>query len=303
MAKFHTPDMDKAAKNRGSRRRGSELASPGKQAWYRFRRNKSAIVGMCIVIFVVLCAILAGVLAPYHYAQQDYTAMKQAPSALHWFGTDPLGRDILSRCLYGARTSLLISVVCVITSICTGGLVGTISGYLGGRVDNLIMRICDVFQAIPTILLAMSITTVLGTGIMPLIIAITISCFAGACRNFRTAILSVKTGEFVSASKAINVGTFRMILKHLVPNAIGMICLYIVSMLAIGIIVVCSLSYIGAGIGEPIPDWGGILNRGKTYLLTHPYMTLFPTGCIALTVFGFNLLGNGLRDALDPRLN
>lgn len=295
--------MDKAAKNRGAKRKGSELASPGRQAWYRFKRNKSAIVGMCIIIFVVLCAIFAPVLAPYHYASQDYTAMKQAPSAAHLFGTDPLGRDLLSRCLYGARTSLLISVICVITSICTGGLVGTLSGYLGGRVDNLIMRLCDIFQAIPTILLAMSVTTVLGTGVVPLIIAITISCFAGACRNFRTAILSVKTGEFVSSSKAINVGTFRMILKHLVPNAIGMISLYVVSMLAIGIIVVCSLSYIGAGISEPTPDWGGILNRGKTYLLTYPYMTLFPTGCIMLTVFGFNLLGNGLRDALDPRLN
>lgn len=303
MSKVHTPAMETAIKRRGKTKKGSGFDSPMRQAWKRLKRNKSALVGMVILIFVIVVAIFAGVIAPYSFVEQDYAAMKQFPSSQHWFGTDALGRDIFSRCVYGARTSLTISLFAVLTSILTGGLVGTISGYLGGRVDNLIMRAVDILQSIPTVLMALSITAVLGDGMYQLIVAITISFFGGSARNFRTAILTVKSGEFVSASKAINIGTFRMITRHLIPNAVGLISIYVVSMFAAGIIVVSSLSYIGIGIAPPTADWGGILTQGKGYFLTHPYMVLFPTLCIMLTVFGLNLLGNGLRDALDPRLN
>ena len=258
---------------------------------------------MALLGFMVLVAIFANFIAPYSYIEQDYMAMKQFPSSAHWFGTDALGRDIFSRCVYGARVSLMISLVAVLTSIVTGGLVGTISGYMGGKADNLIMRFIDVLQSIPTVLFALSITAVLGDGLWQLIVAITISFFGGAARNFRTAILTVKSGEFVCASKAINIGKFQMILRHLVPNAVGLISIYVIFMFAAGIIVVSSLSYIGIGIEPPTADWGGILTQGKGYFLTHPYMVLFPTLCIMVTVFGLNLLGNGLRDALDPRLN
>lgn len=303
MAKVYTPAMETAKKRREKGRRGTSADTPFRQAWRRLKRNKSALVGMALLILVVIIAIFASVIAPYDYIEQDYLAMKQFPSSSHWFGTDALGRDIFSRCIYGARVSLLISLVAVLTSIVTGGLVGTIAGYMGGKVDNLIMRAMDILQSIPTVLMALSITAVLGDGLWQLIVAITISFFGGAARNFRTAILTVKSGEFVSASKAINIGKFQMIIKHLIPNAIGLISIYVVSMFAAGIIVVSSLSYIGVGIEPPTADWGGILTQGKGYFLTHPYMVLFPTLCIMITVFGLNLLGNGLRDALDPRLN
>ena len=302
MAKVHTPAMDLAKKRRGKSQR-SQANSPLQQAWKRLKRNKSALVGMVLLGFMVLVAVFANFIAPYSYIEQDYTAMKAFPSSEHWLGTDALGRDIFSRCVYGARVSLLISLISVITSVVTGGLVGTISGYMGGKVDNFLMRLMDVLQSIPTVLMALSVTAVLGDGLWQLIVAITISFFGGAARNFRTAILTVKSGEFVSASKAINVGKFQMILRHLVPNAVGLISIYIVFMFAAGIIVVSSLSYIGVGIEPPTADWGGILTQGKGYFLTHPYMVLFPTLCIMVTVFGLNLLGNGLRDALDPRLN
>lgn len=303
MAKVYTPAMEKAEKRRGKLKKGGEANSPLRQAWKRLKRNKSALVGMILLSVVILMAIFAGVIAPYSYIEQDYTAMKEAPSAAHIFGTDAIGRDIFSRCVYGARVSLLISLVAVLTSILTGGLIGSIAGYMGGKVDNLIMRAMDILQSIPTVLMALSVTAVLGDGLWQLIVAITISFFGGAARNFRTAILTVKSGEFVSASKAINIGKLQMLIRHLIPNAIGLICIYVVSMFAAGIIVVSSLSYIGVGIEPPTADWGGILTQGKGYFLTHPYMVLFPTLCIAITVFGLNLLGNGLRDALDPRLN
>ena len=302
MAKMYTPAMERVKKKRRNGKRG-QANSPLQQAWKRLKRNKSALVGMALLGFMVLVAIFANFIAPYSYIEQDYMAMKQFPSSAHWFGTDALGRDIFCRCVYGARVSLMISLVAVLTSIVTGGLVGTISGYMGGKADNLIMRFIDVLQSIPTVLFALSITAVLGDGLWQLIVAITISFFGGAARNFRTAILTVKSGEFVSASKAINIGKFQMILRHLVPNAVGLISIYVIFMFAAGIIVVSSLSYIGIGIEPPTADWGGILTQGKGYFLTHPYMVLFPTLCIMVTVFGLNLLGNGLRDALDPRLN
>lgn len=303
MAKVYTPAMEKVEKRRKRYSGKKGITSPGRQAMRRLKRNKSALVGMGIIIFLILVAIFADFIAPYDYIEPDYAAMKQAPSAKHWFGTDAVGRDILSRCIYGTRTSLLISVVCVITSFLTGGILGTVAGYAGGKTDNLIMRVMDVFQAIPTVLMALSMIAVLGNGIVQLILAITISYFAGSARNFRAAILSVKSGEFVEASRAINIGTRKMIFKHLIPNAVGIICLFVVGQLAHGIIIVSSLSYIGVGLEPPTADWGGILAQGKAYFMSYPHMVLIPAACVMLAVFGFNLFGNGLRDALDPRLN
>ena len=303
MSKVHTPAMEKAAKRRSRYNKKGNMDSPFRQAARRLMRNKSALVGLGIIVVLILLAIFANVIAPYDPNKPDYAALKQAPSMLHLFGTDALGRDILSRCLYGSRVSLLISVACVITSFFTGGLVGTIAGYRGGRTDNIIMRIMDVFQAIPTTMMALSMIAVLGNGITQLIVAITISFFAGSARNFRAAVLSVKSGEFIEASKAIDIGTRKMIFRHLIPNAIGIICLFIIGQLAHGIVIVSSLSYIGVGLQPPTADWGGILSQGKAYFLAYPHMVLFPAMCIMLAVFGFNLFGNGLRDALDPRLN
>lgn len=302
MAKYNTAAMGKAAKVRAKYSGKTNFDSPGRQAWKRLKRNPTALVGLCIIVIVLFVALFANFLAPYDPTAPDYFALKQAPSAEHWFGTDNLGRDIFSRCLYGARYSLALSAVTLITSVLTGGLIGTIAGYCGGRIDNGIMRVMDVFQAIPMVLMAMSITAVLGNGIPQLIVAITVSSMSACARIFRTAMLTVKSGEYVESSRAINIGTLRMILRHLIPNAVGLITVQMVTLLAGGIVLISSLSYIGVGISAPTPEWGSILNQGKAFLMSYPHMVVAPTCCIMVTILGFQLFGTGLRDALDPRM-
>lgn len=302
MAKYNTPAMEKAAKRRARYSGKGNFDSPGRQAWKRLKRNPTAIVGMVIIFVVLFVAIFANVLAPFDPNQPDYMALKKAPDAVHWFGTDSLGRDIFSRCLYGARYSLSLSAITMVTSALTGGLLGTIAGYCGGRVDNAIMRVMDVFQAIPMVLMAMSVTAVLGNGIPQLIVAITISSLSICARTFRMAILTVRSGEYIESSRAINIGTLRMILRHLIPNAVGLLTVQMVTLLAAGMVLISSLSYIGIGIAPPTPEWGSILNQGKDFLMSSPHMVIAPTCCIMVTILGFQLFGVGLRDALDPRM-
>lgn len=302
MAKLYTPAMEKIDKRVAKRKSGFKADSPAREAWKRLIRNKTAVVGMIMIIIMLLCAIFADFIAPYDYITNNYSALKQAPSTEHLFGTDNLGRDIFSRCIYGARWSILIALFCVCCNVLVGGLIGTIAGYMGGKVDNAIMRVMDVFQAIPSVMMAICIVAILGNGIPQLVAAMTISGMPGAARNFRAAILNVKSGEYVESSKAINLGHFKMIMKHLLPNALGILAIFVVNMLAGSILTISSLSYIGVGISPPTPEWGCILSQNKAYLMTYPYTVLFPAGCIMFAIFGFNLFGNGLRDAVDPRL-
>ena len=302
MAKYKTPAMEKAAKIRAKYVGKGSFDSPGRQAWKRLKRNPTALVGMGIIIIALFVAIFANVLAPYDPNLPDYGALKKAPNAEHLFGTDSLGRDILSRCIFGARYSLALSLATTITSALTGGLLGTIAGYSGGKVDNGIMRVMDVFQAIPMVMMAMSVTAVLGNGIPQLIVAITISSLSICARTFRMAILTVRSGEYIESSRAINIGTFKMITKHLIPNAVGLLSIQMITILAASIGLISSLSYIGIGIAPPTPEWGSILNQGKDFLMTSPHMVIAPTCCILVTVLGFQLFGVGLRDALDPRM-
>ncbi len=307
MAKMYTPAMAKvdARRTKMAKRAGKKeikADSPGREAWKRLKRNKTALFGMALIALLLICAIFAEAIAPYDFITNDYSSIKLPPSKEHLFGTDNLGRDIFSRCIYGARYTILISAFCVVCNACVGGMLGTLAGYLGGKADNLIMRIMDVFQAIPSVLMAICVVAVLGNGIPQLVTAITISGMSGAARNFRAAILTVKSGEYVEASRAINIGNRDMIIRHLIPNALGVLTIFVVNMLAGGIFIISSLSYIGVGISPPAPEWGCILSQNKAYLMTYPYMVLYPAGCIMIAIFGFNLFGNGLRDALDPRL-
>ncbi len=301
MAKMHTPAMEKIEKKKAKRKKPVR-STPGHEAWKRFKRNPTALIGLVVVILLILIAIFAPLIAPYDYQVQDYTAMMQKPSLAHPFGTDNFGRDIFSRCIYGTRYSLLIALFCTIAAFFSGGLLGIIAGYFGGKVDTVIMRIMDIFQAVPMIMMAMCIVAVLGNGIPQLVAAIMFASMPTMARNNRAAILRVRGNDYIESSEAIGVGKVQMIVKHMIPNAVGVMVIYFVGFLSVSIMMMSSMSYIGVGLAAPTPEWGLILNDGKAYMTTAPYMMLFPALMIMITCFAFNLMGDGLRDAFDPRL-
>ena len=301
MAKLHTPAMERIEK-KNARRKKPVKSTPAYESWKRFKRNPTALIGLVVVCALILVAIIAPLLAPYDYQTQDYSAMSQKPSAAHLFGTDSLGRDIFSRVIYGARYSLLIALFCTIAAFFSGGLLGIIAGYFGGRVDTIIMRIMDIFQAIPMVMMAMCIVAVLGNGIPQLVAAIMFASMPTMARNNRAAILRVRGSDYIESSEAIGVSQVSMIVKHMIPNAVGVMIIYFVGFLAVSIMMMSSMSYIGVGLSAPTPEWGLILNDCKAYMTSAPYMMLFPALMIMVTCFAFNLMGDGLRDAFDPRL-
>ena len=288
MSKIHTPAMEKIERKNAKRKKPVK-STPGRESWKRFKRNPTALIGLGVVCFLILVAIFAPLIAPYDFQTQDYSVMMQKPSAQHWFGTDPFGRDIFSRIVYGTRYSLVIALFCTIAAFFSGGLLGIIAGYFGGRVDTIIMRIMDIFQSIPMIMMAMCIVAVLGNGIPQLVAAIMFASMPTMARNNRAAILRVRGSDYIESSEAIGVGQVQMIVKHMIPNAVG-------------VMIMSSMSYIGVGLSAPTPEWGLILNDGKAYLTSAPYMMIFPALMIMITCFAFNLMGDGLRDAFDPRL-
>ncbi len=301
MAKMRTPAMEKIEKKNARRKRPVQ-STPAHEAWKRYKRNPTAIVGLVIAALLILIAIFAPLIAPYDYKTQDYMAMMQAPSAQHLFGTDQFGRDIFSRVVYGTRYSLVIALFCTLAALFTGGLLGIIAGYFGGVVDTLIMRVMDIFQSIPMILMAMCIVAVLGNGIPQLVAAIMFASMPTMARNNRAAILRVRGSEYIESSEAIGVGQLQMILKHMIPNAAGIMIIYFVGFLAVSIMMMSSMSYIGVGLSAPTPELGLILNDGKAYMTSAPYMMFFPALMIMITCFAFNLMGDGLRDAFDPKM-
>lgn len=301
MSKIHTPAMEKIER-KNARRKKPVRSTPGRESWKRFKRNPTALIGLGVVCFLILLAIFAPLVAPYDFQAQDYSVMMQKPSAQHLFGTDPFGRDIFSRIVYGTRYSLVIALFCTIAAFFSGGLLGIIAGYFGGKVDTIIMRIMDIFQSIPMIMMAMCIVAVLGNGIPQLVAAIMFASMPTMARNNRAAILRVRGSDYIESSEAIGVGQFQMIVKHMIPNAVGVMIIYFVGFLAVSIMMMSSMSYIGVGLSAPTPEWGLILNDGKAYLTSAPYMMIFPALMIMITCFAFNLMGDGLRDAFDPRL-
>ena len=301
MAKMHTPAMEKIER-KNARRKKPRRSTPSYEAWKRFKRNPTALIGLVVVILLLLVAIFAPLIAQYDYQTQDFLSMSQKPSAAHLFGTDQLGRDIFSRCIYGARYSLVIALFCTIAAFFSGGLLGIIAGYFGGKVDTIIMRIMDIFQAIPMIMMAMCIVAVLGNGIPQLVAAIMFASMPTMARNNRAAILRVRGSDYIESSEAIGVGQVAMIVKHMIPNAVGVMVIYFVGFLAVSIMMMSSMSYIGVGLAAPTPEWGLILNDGKAYMSQSPYMMVFPAVMIMITCFAFNLMGDGLRDAFDPKM-
>ncbi len=270
--------------------------------WRRLRRNKLAMFGMIIVLLLALMAIFANVLAPYAYDAIDLTNRFQYPSGKHLLGTDNYGRDILSRLIYGGRISLLVSILAVIISVGLGSLIGALSGYFGGKTDTVIMRLVDILQAIPGTLLAVCVSAMLGGGVWQTAIAIAISGIAPSCRMMRATALTIRGQEYIEAAQAAGSSTMRVILTHVLPNCLAPIIVDTSLRLGGNIMMISSLSFIGLGVQPPTPEWGAILNAGREYIREFPPMILFPAIIIAITMLGFNIFGDGLRDALDPKL-
>lgn len=268
----------------------------------RFLKNKAAVLGLFIIVLLVLCALFPSVIAPYSYDKQNLQEQFLPPSLTHLFGTDDFGRDIFSRIVYGARISLSIGLASVSFSCVIGILLGAISGYYGDVIDNLMMRLIDIVLAIPNILLAMSIVAALGTGFKNLIIAIGISAIPGYARIVRASVLSEKEKEYVEAAKSIGTSDWKIICRHIIPNCMAPIIVQATMSIATAILSAASLSFIGLGIEPPIPEWGSMLSSGRSYIRDYWYVVTFPGLAIMMTVFAFNLFGDGLRDALDPRL-
>lgn len=273
-----------------------------KEVWRRFRRSKQAMIGMVMLLILIFAAVFADVIAPYDPLKQDIINRLQAPSSSHLFGTDELGRDIFSRILFGSRISLTVGLIAVGLSSVVGCALGAIAGYYGGALDNIIMRCTDVLMAIPSILLNISIVAALGTGLQNVMIAIGISSVPAYCRIMRASLLSLKNQEFVDASRAAGASDAHIIIQHILPNSLAPLIVQATLKIGGAILSCASMSFIGLGIVPPTPEWGAMLSTGRDFLRDAPHLTTFPGLAIMFAVFAMNLMGDGLRDALDPKL-
>ena len=274
------------------------------EVWRRLKRNKMAVLGLIILIILVLLAVFADVIANYDNVviKQNLAHRLQGPSAAHWLGTDEFGRDIFARLVHGTRVSLQVGIVAVGISIVIGGILGAVAGYYGGKLDNTIMRIMDIFLAVPSILLAIAIVSALGPSIINLMLAISISSVPSYARIVRASVLSIRDQEFIEAAKAIGASNTRIIFRHIIPNSLAPVIVQATLGVASAILSTAGLSFIGLGIQPPAPEWGSMLSGGRQYLRYAWWVTTFPGVAIMITILSLNLLGDGLRDALDTRL-
>ncbi len=271
--------------------------------WRRFLRNKPAMVALVILCLTILVAIFANVLVSYDAAiKQDIMGAFTKPCREHPFGTDLFGRDVLARIIHGSRVSLLVGITTTAGSIILACIFGSIAGYFGGRVENIIMRIMDIFICIPGILFTICIVAILGSNVTNLIIALIIGQIPGYTRIVRSVILNLRGSDYLEASRAYGSSEWRIIRRHILPNAIGPIIVQATMGIATAIIAAASLSFIGLGAQPPTPEWGYMLSEAKDQMRNYPYLAIFPGIAIVITALCFNLMGDGLRDALDPRL-
>ena len=274
------------------------------EVWKRLCRNKTAVLGLVIVALLTLMAILSPILIDYEtqVIKTNYSEALQAPSADHWFGTDEMGRDILLRVMYGSTVSLSIGVVTVAVSLTVGLILGAAAGYFGGKTDMIIMRIMDIFLAIPGTLLAICIVASLGNSIPNLVIAQAVSSIPTFSRVVRGAVITARDADYVEAARAIGAKDATIIFHEVLPNSLAPIIVQTTLQVASVILSIAGLSFIGLGITAPRPEWGAMLSGARAYIRDYSYMCLFPGLAIMITILSLNLLGDGLRDALDPRL-
>lgn len=271
-------------------------------AWRRFKENKQAMISAAILVVIILMAIFQPMFSRYEYDEIDYFALNKGPSAEHLFGTDELGRDIFTRCWMGARVSLVIAFVVAILGGVIGILYGGIAGYFGGLVDNVMMRFCELISSIPQMLWVVLLILIMKPGVFPIILAIAATGWIDMARLFRGQVFSLKESEFVMASRTMGAGSMWIILKHLLPNAMSPIIISMANAIPGAIFSEAFLSYIGLGVPLPMASWGTLASDGANKLLTYPYQLVFPALLICITMLCFNLMGDGLRDALDPRM-
>lgn len=273
-----------------------------KDAWRRIKQNKIAFTGLIIILVYVVLAIFGPMISKYGYTEIDSSRMNQFVSSEHWFGTDELGRDLWTRIWRGARVSLSIGFIATILNTVIGGLVGGISGYYGGTLDLVLMRIIDIMYGVPYLIVSILVMVVMGQGITSLIIAMVIVGWIGTARFVRGEILKLKEQDFVAAAKVLGVGDFVIIVKHIIPNVMGLIITNLTMAVPKAIFNEAFLSYIGLGIAPPECSWGILAKSGAKMLRVHPYQLFIPSFFICTTMLALNLLGDGLRDALDPKL-
>ena len=265
-------------------------------------RNKLAMLGLFIFLAEVIVATLAPVIAPYDYKAMDILAINAGPSAQHWFGCDDMGRDIFSRIIIGSRYSITIGICAVAIATVVGCFIGAIAGYFGGWVDNLIMRFLDIIQAIPGMLLMIVAAAMLGPGFFNTILAMSIGSIPGMARMLRAQMLKERGNEYIEAETSINCSTPRIIISHLLPNCMSPIIVQATMGVGQTITLAAGLSFLGLGVQPPAPEWGAMLSNARSFMRTAPHLVIFPGLAIAVTVLALNLLGDGLRDALDPKL-
>lgn len=268
----------------------------------RIRRNKLACFGLVFLILLFFTAIFAEKIVPYSYRKQFLTHILELPSKQFLLGTDEVGRDILSRLIYGSRVSLAVGFIAVGIALFCGGIIGAVTGYYGGKLDHIVMRIMDILMALPSMLLAIVIAATLGPGFFNLMIAIGVAQTPHFARIVRGSVMSTRQNEFIEAAHAIGVSDLVIIFRHIIPNSMAPIIVQSTLSVASAILTAAALSFIGLGIQPPFPEWGNMLSGGRLYIRDYPHLTLFPGLAIMLTILSLNFLGDGLRDALDPKL-
>jgi len=274
-----------------------------RDAWYRLIRNKLAVGGAVFVILMVLVGLLADWIMPFAYDKSSLSHANQSPDAAYLLGTDYIGRDVLSRIIYGARVSLLVGLGAQVIVLFIGIPIGAIAGYYGGKLDSYLMRFVDVMYAFPSLLFVILITTMLGAGLFNIFIAIGLTSWVGLSRQVRAQILSLREREYVKAARVAGASGPYIIMRHLIPNTMTVIIVALTFGIPLAIFLEATLSFLGQGIKPPMPSWGQMVGEYQQYLRSYPYMTAFPAVALALTMLSFTFFGDGLRDALDPRMN
>lgn len=277
--------------------------SQAKEIWRRFKKSKGAVIGMVLLILLALVLIIGPILVPYSRATtQDFSNMLAKPSAAHPFGCDGYGRDIFARVIHGGRTSVGIALIATVTSCVFGSMLGAVAGFFGGKVDTIIMRALDIFMSVPDILFTMAVVYALGPNFVNLVLALTLAYFTNYVRLVRAQVLTLSEADYVEAARAGGSGSLRTILTHIIPNSVGVIIVNTTLNVAKIILYESTLSFLGLGMPPPAPEWGAMLSEAREYLRNSPHMMVFPAIAIVLTACAINLMGDGLRDALDPQL-
>ncbi len=296
--------MNKTVEKNDTIQKKYKKRGPTAEVLHRIKKNRGALVGASIILMLILLALLGDVIYDYEtdIVAQNLQKRFISPCWEHPFGTDNLGRDLLARIIYGTRASLPVSFVAVSVALVFGMIFGAFAGYFGGVVENIIMRIMDIFGTVPSVLMAIALIAVMGTSTFSLMIAVGITSIPAFARITRAAVLSVRNQEFVESARAIGSTNVEIIFEHIIPNCLSPIIVQTTLRMGSAIITASSLSYLGLGVPPPMPEWGSLLSAGRNYIRDYSYMTLFPGLAIMITVIAFNLLGDGLRDAMDPKL-